>query len=159
MPHSIRPAVPIDAGTLAAVDASVNSHPWSDAQFTAVCAGTDGSPAWALVAADDGRIDGFVVASRVLDEASILSIAVVPRQQRNGLGRSLLLAAIARAEREGAVRCLLEVRETNAAARRLYTEIGFALDGVRKNYYPREGGREDALLMSRELKGTANERA
>jgi len=53
--------------------------------------------------------------------------------------------------KSGAKRCLLEVRASNAAARGLYRSLGFQVDGVRKNYYPAATGREDALLMSREL--------
>ena len=149
--NALRLARPADATTLAAIDASVNLNPWSATQFANACGGDDGKQAWALVVEEDGRIAGFVVVFLVLDEASIHSIAVDPAQQRRGLGQSLLHAALVRAQRDGATRCLLEVRQTNTAARRLYTENGFALDGVRKNYYPAAGGREDALLMSRQL--------
>jgi ribosomal-protein-alanine acetyltransferase len=155
--HALRRARRVDAGTLAAIDASVNISPWTEAQFATACAAGGAEQAWALVVEEDGRIDGYVVVSRVLDEASIHSIAVDPTQQRKGLGQSLLHAALVRAQGEGTTRCLLEVRQANTAARRLYTENGFVLDGVRKNYYPGGEGREDALLMSKELKGTANE--
>ncbi|MCZ6831549.1 MAG: hypothetical protein O7F73_18545, partial [Gammaproteobacteria bacterium] len=50
-----------------------------------------------------------------------------------------------------AVRCLLEVRCSNGGAIALYRKHGFTEDGVRKNYYPTDGGREDALLMSLNL--------
>ena len=154
MAHALRPARPADARTLAAIDASVNVNPWTAAQFAAAC---EGERAWALVVEEDGRLDGFVLMSQVLDEASVHSIAVHPAQQRKGLGQSLLEEALVRAQCDGAMRCLLEVRQSNTAARQLYIQNGFVLDGVRKNYYPTEGGREDALLMSKELKGTANE--
>lgn len=155
--HALRLARPMDAATLATIDASVNISPWSEAQFAGACAADDAAQAWALVVEEDGRIDGFVVVSRVLDEASIHSIAVDPSQQRKGLGQSLLYGALVRAQQVGAMRCLLEVRQSNTAARRLYAQNGFVLDGVRKNYYPGGDAREDALLMSKELKGTENE--
>ena len=66
-------------------------------------------------------------------------------------GYRVIMACRNPAKAEEARRCLLEVRRSNKAARRLYQGSGFALDGVRKNYYPKAGGREDALLMSREL--------
>jgi len=91
------------------------------------------------------------VFSQVFDEGSIHNIAVAHADHRKGLGRLLLEAAVAEMVRSDARRCLLEVRRSNKAARRLYEDNGFALDGVRKNYYPKAGGREDALLMSREL--------
>ena len=45
----------------------------------------------------------------------------------------------------------LEVRASNRAALALYEGEGFIEDGVRKDYYPAGSGREDALLMSKEL--------
>jgi [ribosomal protein S18]-alanine N-acetyltransferase len=151
VPHAIRPACPADAGWLAAIDAEVSFNPWSERQFALVCSTTGGYRESALVVAEDDRLHGFVVFSQVLDEGSIHNIAVHPAHQRKGLGRLLLEAAVVELIGTDARRCLLEVRRSNKAARRLYEGSGFALDGVRKNYYPKEGGREDALLMSREL--------
>ena len=42
---------------------------------------------------------------------------------------------------------LLDVRESNAAARSLYEHAGFKEDGVRQKFY--ENPVEDAILMSR----------
>ena len=151
MPHAIRPACLADAGWLAAIDAEVSFNPWNERQFALVCGTTGGYRETALVAVEDDRLHGFVVFSQVLDEGSIHNIAVRPVHHRKGLGRLLLEAAVAEMIRADARRCLLEVRRSNKAARRLYEGNGFALDGVRKNYYPKEGGREDALLMSRDL--------
>jgi ribosomal-protein-alanine N-acetyltransferase len=155
--HTIRPARPDDAGALAAIDTRVNFSPWSEAQFVAACCGHVSARDWALVVEEDGRVDGFVVVARVLDEATIYSIAVDTLQQRKGLGQLLLTAALDLAEQAGATRCLLEVRQSNAAARKLYKRNGFYLDGVRKGYYLTADGREDALLLSKLLEGTANE--
>ncbi len=151
MPRAIRFACPADAGWLAAIDADVSFNPWSEQQFALVCGTTGGYRETALVVEEDDRLHGFVVFSQVLDEGSIHNIAVHPVHHRKGLGRLLLQAAVAELIRADARRCLLEVRRSNKAARRLYEGNGFALDGIRKNYYPKEGGREDALLMSREL--------
>lgn len=157
MAHTIRPARPGDAGALAAIDSRVNFSPWSEAQFVAACGGSVSARDWALVVEKDGRVDGFVVVARVLDEATIYSIAIDSLQQRKGLGQLLLTAALDQAEQAGATRCLLEVRQSNSAARKFYKRNGFYLDGVRKGYYPTADGSEDALLLSKLLEGTANE--
>jgi ribosomal-protein-alanine N-acetyltransferase len=149
--HSVRAARPADAAPLAAIDGRVNFNPWSEQQFVAACSGVDTQPASALVVEEGDRVDGFVVIFQVLDEASIHSIAVQPTQQGKGLGQMLLNAALLQMQQAGATRCLLEVRQSNSAARRLYQRSGFTLDGVRKNYYATEGGREEALMMSREI--------
>jgi ribosomal-protein-alanine N-acetyltransferase len=155
--HTIRPARPDDAGALVAIDARVNFSPWSAAQFGPACRGDASARDWALVVEEDGRVDGFVVMAQVLDEATIYSIAVDPLQQRKGLGQLLLTAALERVEQAGATRCLLEVRQSNSAARKFYKRNGFHLDGVRKAYYPAAVGREDALLLSKLLEGTSDE--
>ena len=80
-----------------------------------------------------------------------MSVWRAPRHQRQGLGGLLLAAALRAAVAAGAGRCLLEVRASNRAALALYRRQGFTEDGVRKNYYPAGAGREDALLMSKEL--------
>jgi len=46
---------------------------------------------------------------------------------------------------------LLEVRVSNVAAYRLYQKLGFDEIGLRKDYYPARVGREDAILLAREL--------
>lgn len=57
----------------------------------------------------------------------------------------------ARARAEGMVQVLLEVRESNDAAYRLYRQEGFREIGRRKGYYPAASGREDARVMALSL--------
>lgn len=96
----------------------------------------------------DGVTSGIAAVMHVLDESELLEIAVQPARQGRGYGKALLAQAIALARRNGAVRMFLEVRESNARARKMYTSFGFEETGRRKNYYPTENGREDAILMT-----------
>ncbi len=99
-----------------------------------------------------GRIhpDGGMVLARVAaDEADILTIAVAPDVRRRGLGRALLLAAMAEAGRRGAKSMFLEVGVDNAAAAALYASCGFAQVGRRRGYYASGG---DALVMRAALR-------
>ena len=138
-----------DAVALAELDSMVNPSPWTSAQFSPACEGTGNESIFLLE--EQGQLLGFVVYSVVLDEACIHNIAVQPKRQRDGMGRQLLLAALAAVTREGASRCYLEVRISNVAARGLYEKYGFSKAGLRKNYYPKATGREDALLLSCQL--------
>ena len=147
----IRPAQRADAQVMAAIDASSQINPWTEAQFAQVCAGESGLGEAALVWDDGTQVTGYVVFALVLGEASVHRIAVHPGRRGRGIGQAILRAAIAQLQCMGASRCLLEVRRSNTAAKRLYAGNGFRVDGVRKNYYPAQVGREDALLMSREL--------
>lgn len=99
----------------------------------------------------DGVTSGIAAVMHVLDESELLEIAVQPTMQGRGYGKALLAQAIAQARRNGAVRMFLEVRESNARARKMYTSFGFEETGRRKNYYPTEDGREDAILMTAQL--------
>lgn len=96
----------------------------------------------------DGVTAGIAAVMHMLDESELLEIAVQPAMQGRGYGKALLAQAIALARRNGAVRMFLEVRESNARARKMYTSFGFEETGRRKNYYPTENGREDAILMT-----------
>lgn len=149
--YRVRPARPDDAQAMADIDGLVNASPWSAAQFESACRPARETSEQALVIDGDDRAVGFVVFSRVLDEGCIHNIAVTPLKQGNGLGRSLLSAALARIEQAGGSRCALEVRASNEAAIALYDKLAFRRDGVRKHYYRTVDGPEDALLMSKQL--------
>ncbi|MDE2091521.1 MAG: ribosomal protein S18-alanine N-acetyltransferase [Gammaproteobacteria bacterium] len=94
-----------------------------------------------------GSIGGYGILSLVVGEAHLLNICVAPEWQRQGYGRLLLEHFIEVARERGAYQMLLEVRPSNKAAVRLYRARGFEETGLRKNYYPGEHGREDALIL------------
>jgi ribosomal protein S18 acetylase RimI-like enzyme len=48
-------------------------------------------------------------------------------------------------------RMLLEVRPSNESAIAFYRQAGFSEIGRRRGYYPASAGREDAIVMAREL--------
>jgi ribosomal-protein-alanine N-acetyltransferase len=79
------------------------------------------------------------------ETAQILTIGVLPAARRNGVGRLLVRALVAEARRRRATEVLLEVREDNHAAQRLYAGEGFTVLGKRRGYY--EQGRVDAITM------------
>lgn len=140
---------------MAAIDARVSDSPLSLAQCQTACR-TGQEPAannqWrALVAQSEATVSGFIAYTRVLDEASILAVAVDEQCQGCGIGRALLVRALLDMHSAGAVRCLLEVRASNEAAQQLYRSQGFQIDGLRKNYYSMPDGREDAVLMTKHL--------
>ena len=132
------------------IDMLASPSPWTEEQFLSSCdaANTTGQ---SLVSECDGHLVGFVVYNSVLDEGSIHNIAVLPEHQRQGLAVDLLTATFLAMKEAGVCRCLLDVRESNAAAIGLYSKLGFNSDGLRRNYYRSAEGREDAVLMSKLL--------
>jgi ribosomal-protein-alanine acetyltransferase len=87
---------------------------------------------------------GFLVARQVSEEWELENLVVASEFRGRGFGSRLLRALLARVE-EGESRALfLEVRESNAAARKLYQKAGFRETGRRRRYYADPA--EDAVL-------------
>ncbi len=133
---------------MAALDAQFALNPWTTTNLARYC---EHDRFHALVSRQDGELRGFLLYSRLVDEASLDNVVVGREHQGLGLGSRLLLAALSRMAAEGLSRCVLEVRESNLSAKMLYQKNGFTVDGVRQGYYVTEKGRENALLMSRRL--------
>jgi ribosomal-protein-alanine N-acetyltransferase len=87
---------------------------------------------------------GIVLVRLAADEAEVLTLAVIPAMQRQGIARRLLHAAIRDLRAMGARVLFLEVSSSNTAARALYTAAGFHQVGRRKRYYA-DG--TDALVL------------
>lgn len=94
------------------------------------------------------QILGYAFVMTVLDEATLLNITIDPDEQGHGYGRQLLQYLKAILKDKGIYSLFLEVRMSNAPARRLYESEGFHEIDVRKNYYPTAKGREDAIIMA-----------
>lgn len=94
---------------------------------------------------------GFSLFRTVADESELLLIAVLPGEQRRGIGRLLLDDFIERARMRHLRRIHLEVRDGNPAIA-MYRAAGFSPVGRRRNYYHALGGsRYDAITLACEL--------
>lgn len=134
-----------DVDAVVAVEVRAYAHPWSRGNFIdSLAAGY----AAQLARTDDGELLGYWIAMAGVDELHLLNLTVAPEFQGQGHGRALLEAVVDAARAQPAARLLLEVRESNARARRLYASRGFAEVGRRRHYYPGRDGREDAIVMS-----------
>jgi len=89
---------------------------------------------------------GYIVCWLVADEVHILNLAVDSSFRRQGMAKSIVLAALKRAHQKGAKRAFLEVRSSNTAAKKLYLDLGFTGTSVRRDYY--DEPIEDALVMT-----------
>jgi ribosomal-protein-alanine N-acetyltransferase len=90
------------------------------------------------------EVVGYVGAWFVLDELHITTIAVDPVLRRGGVARKLLASLLRECVEDGCRWSVLEVRESNEAAIKLYERFGFRPVGSRKKYYENE---ENALVM------------
>ena len=96
-------------------------------------------------------IIGYGIISIGAGECHFLNICIAPPLQKHGHGARLVAHLLQVARQARARTALLEVRASNTAAFRLYDKMGFNEIGVRKGYYPARVGREDALVLAREL--------
>jgi ribosomal-protein-alanine N-acetyltransferase len=124
-----------------------HSHPAAETHIRTSLAGEDLS----YGAYVDNTLVGFYLASQVIDELTLIDIAVDPQHQGAGVGRALLKDMLCRGEQSSALHFFLEVRASNKKAQRLYASEGFNELGVRRGYYPAAEGREDAVIMGLSL--------
>lgn len=163
---AFEPMTIADLDAVHALEISAYAHPWSRKHFRDSLQA--GYPAVMLLGEPlpgekakseraDGRVLlGYLVAMSGVDEVHLLNITVAPTHQRQGWARFMLDALALWSRGQQAHWLWLEVRESNAPARRLYESHGFTQVGVRKGYYPTGHiQREDAVVMSLQLVASA----
>lgn len=106
---------------------------------------------WLSLATLAGRVIGFSLSRRTMEDAELLLLAVDPVARGRGTGAALIARTADIAAARGAIRLMLEVRETNEALA-LYRRQGFAEIGRRRGYYRGPGGAcHDALTLARAI--------
>jgi ribosomal-protein-alanine N-acetyltransferase len=140
----IRPATAAD---VPAIMDLANSAPsaaqWSAEQYHQIF--TNPPPRrMVLVIEEQSALQAFLVGHVLNPEWEVENIVVANSSRRQGLGKQLLDEFVKVSRREGARTILLEVRESNSAARKLYEKCGFVESGRRQRYYKQP--EEDAIL-------------
>lgn len=90
-------------------------------------------------------VDGFLAAREVSGEWEIENLAIGESARRRGLASRLLNEFLRIARERHGREVFLEVRESNLAARALYSKCTFVEAGRRKSYY--HNPEEDALIL------------
>ena len=137
-----------DVSDVMDIENRIYPFPWTDGIFRDCM--RVGYLCW--VFRDEGELKAYGVMSIGVGEAHILTVCVNPESQGQGYGRMMMQHLLDVARKRHADKAFLEVRPTNEVAIGLYRSMGFKDVGLRKNYYPSENGREDALVMVLELK-------
>lgn len=91
---------------------------------------------------------GYIALWIVFDESQIINIAIHPLHQNKGYATILMNVALNISKNKNTNFMTLEVRESNTAAKRLYENFKFRVDGMRRSYY--KNPTETAILMSLE---------
>lgn len=143
----VRPMREEDLPAVLAIELRAYPYPWTEGIFRDCIKA--GYSLWVLDS-HDGLI-GYGVLSAAGGEAHILNLCVDPLRQGQGHGRRLLTRLLDLARWHRVERVFLEVRPSNTHAIALYHRSGFCEIGQRPNYYPARWGREDAVVMAREM--------
>ncbi len=139
----IRRASSSDIPAILAIErASDTAAHWTEEEYERVW--TDSSVSRRVFAAEENEVIGFLVARAVAGEWELENVAVKPEFRRRGVGRALLEKLLESARAGAGSRVLLEVRESNSAARKLYEMCGLRESGRRRSYY--QSPTEDAIL-------------
>jgi [ribosomal protein S18]-alanine N-acetyltransferase len=114
----------------------VQFKPWSKAVFVDCLT----PPYFANQLKIAEQVHGYYIGLQVLDEITLMDIAVDPVKH-----------FIQQCRKRNGAEIWLEVRESNSAAQHLYTNSGFELIEKRKKYYQTETGTEAAIIMKLSL--------
>ncbi len=134
---------PEDLEAVLQIETASFSQPWTQEMFKAEL--IPGISLALVVRSDEDELLGYLCGLILGGEFHISNIAVHPCVRRRGVGRKLLISALAQASRHGAKTASLEVRASNLAAQALYRHLGFTVVGRRRGYYA--GPVEDAFIM------------
>jgi ribosomal-protein-alanine N-acetyltransferase len=136
-----------DLDAVLAIELRAYPFPWTRGIFSDCLQA--GYSAWVLQRSNE--LIGYAMLSIAADEAHVLNVCAAPEEQGHGHGRRLLRAMLQLARGRGVKRVFLEVRPSNTPAIGLYHDEGFNEIGRRPRYYPARNGREDAIVMAKEL--------
>ena len=135
-----------DLDDIVAIETASFSNPWTRDMYVRELQNPDVSFLYVLRVPDEGIV-AFCSFWLVLDEVHINNLAVRGEFRGRGVGTALLEHVLQAGASRGAERATLEVRRSNAPARRLYERLGFEVAATRPNYYVSPA--EDALILWR----------
>ena len=142
-----RPMTVEDVAYVLTVENEVYPYPWTQ-QILQDCIRV-GYDCW--LALENDSVVAHAVVSVAAGESHLLNLSVSKKHQGKGIGKSFIDFLIDIVRSKQATVMLLEVRPSNIHAIRCYDAAGFNEIGCRKDYYPTDSGKEDALLFAKEI--------
>lgn len=144
---AFRPMNESDLADIMEIETAAYTHPWTERIFQDCL--RVGYCCWVLLRSR--TIIGYGVMSVAAEECHLLNLCIQPEEQNQGFGSIMLEKLLTIARKHKADTAFLEVRPSNAIAIKLYRRAGFDEVGMRRNYYPAQFGREDAIIFARSL--------
>lgn len=144
----IRPMRVGDSDAVAAMEQAIFTNPWSKDSIREVL--EKKTAIRGLVGEVEKCMAGYAFYWIAADEMHIANIAIDEKYRRRGYGEKMLERMLSDGLNNGVRFAVLEVRESNLPAIKMYEKHGFGIEGVRRNYYTDNG--ENALIMTAEIK-------
>ena len=139
----------VDIEAVLAIETQVQLEPWTEGMFAD---SLQANYKAGVLRHRSGQIMGYALQMFAPDVAHLLTIAIAPEWQKQGLGRLLLAWTEQKVLEAGLSAQMLEVRVSNQAARALYEAQSYQQIGLRKGYYKGvDGQSEDALVLQKNL--------
>lgn len=145
--NQLRPMTMADLAAVLDIEEDIYEFPWTEGIFRDCIR----HHYRCRVYTEGDSILAYAVMSVGIDECHLLNICVARQYQGQGIGSYMLEQMLQLGRRLKMRTAFLEVRASNTRAYSLYHRFGFNEIGVRRNYYPARGGREDALVLAYEF--------
>lgn len=146
--EGIRLATLADLDALVSLEESCFSVPWSKKNFEAELQGNVFSRILVIPGSKEQQeipLLAYCCVWVIFEEIRFLNLAVHPHFRGQGLAKQVILQALCIGNAQGCCRGMLEVRNSNQVAKRLYESFEFKEYGRRTSYYTNPN--EDAILM------------
>lgn len=122
------------------------SMPWHKESFVEMAENKDALYLVVEETAHPGMVIACCGMRSIVGEGDISNVVVHPDFRKRGIARRMLTELLRRGEEEFGVEAYtLEVRVGNEDAIKLYKNLGFVSEGIRKNFYQKPV--EDAMIM------------
>ena len=145
--NGIRPMQAADLPAVMEIEKQSYQYPWSEGIFRDCLA----SNYLSMLYIDQQQIQAYSISQNIVDECHLLNLCVRPEARNRGIGKKMLQYLINQARQNDIGSLFLEVRVSNIAAITLYDQLGFNEIGMRRDYYPANKGREDAVVLAYEV--------
>lgn len=136
-----------DLEIIVAIEQRVFPFPWSMSDFQKCLDDNH----YCYTYTEDREIIAYGILYLKQAEGHLVNLCVEPEYQRQGIGSLLLSHLLTLARQDSIISIILEVRPSNFSALCLYQKFGFKEIGIQKDYYFKEKGFENAVVMALNL--------
>lgn len=143
----MRPMQHTDLSEVMAIENQSYEFPWTEGIFNDCLKNQYLSTLYVT----NKQILAYTVSQFVVDECHLLNLCVRKEDRGRGVGKMMVRYLMNQARQNDMGSIFLEVRMSNKAAIHLYDKLGFNEIGIRRDYYPSNNGREDALVLAYEI--------